>query len=218
MKTDLKIKAIKLRKEGYSINELHKNLSVSKSTLSLWFQNIELSKKAKKRLFKNYTKGQVASQKIIKEKTKQKNIQANNFAFNLLSKVNLSTDNALLLCSLIYQCEGSKNIRDYVTFTNSDPDLIKTFLFLFRSSFILNENKFRVLMHLHKYHDENKQKDFWSKATGISKEQFNNTYFKPSSAKYKKEGYQGCIQVSYNDVAIGRQLYSVAKMFMEGYK
>ena len=218
MKKDLEIKAKKLRLKGYSVKELHKILGVSKSTISGWIQGLELSEKAQTRLRKNHTNGQLASMKTIKEKTRQKNIVADNFAKDLLNKSDISDNTSLLLCAMIYQCEGSKSIKDSVTFTNSDPILVKTFISLFRKSFHLDESKFRVLMHLHKYHNEKTQKDFWSKTTGIPKEQCNRTYQKPNSGKYKKVGYQGCIQVSYNDVVIGRKLHAVAKMFMERYK
>jgi transcriptional regulator with XRE-family HTH domain len=218
MKKLLEIKAKKLRLKGYSLKELHRMLGVSKSTISTWIQGIQLSDKAQARLRKNYTNGQLAAMKTIREKTRQKNIIADNFALKLFEEVNLSSEIALLFCALIYQCEGSKSIKDSVTFTNSDPDLIKTFLFLFRKSFTLDKKRMKILMHLHKYHDEKIQKEFWSKVTGVPKEQFNRTYLKPNSGKYKKEGYQGCIQVRYGDVAIGRKLKAVAKMFMERYK
>ena len=116
---------------------------------------------------------------------------------------------------MIYLCEGNKSLKSLTTFTNSDPNLISTFLYLFRNSFNLNEKKFRVLMHLHKYHNEEIQKNFWSK---IPKDQFNRTYLKPNSGKYKKRDYQGCIKVYYGDVSITRKLQSIAKMFMERYK
>ena len=95
---------------------------------------------------------------------------------------------------------------------------ITTFIFLFRNSFKLDESKFRVLMHLHKYHNEKTEKDFWSKITKIPQNQFNKTYLKQNSGKYKKEGYQGCIKIYYGDVSIARKLRSIAKMFMERYK
>ncbi len=193
-------------------------LGVSKGTISGWIQGVELSEKAQARLRQNYTNGQLASQKTIKEKTRQKNIEANNFAIDLFKKVKLSSEIISLFCALIYQCEGSKNIKDAITFTNSDPVLVKTFLFLFRRSFDLDEKKLKVLMHLHKYHNEKVQKDFWARVTGIPHEQFNKSYLKPNSGKYKKEGYQGCVQVTYNSAAIGRKIHAVAKMFMERYK
>lgn len=218
MKRELKIKAQELRLKGYSIKELYKMLGVSKSTISVWVQNIKLSDKAQTRLIQNYTNGQLASQKTIKEKTRQKNIIADNFAKDVLSKTDLRKDNQTLLCSMIYLCEGNKSLKNLVTFTNSDPNLIATFIFLFRNSFDLDEKKFRVLMHLHKYHNEKVQKNFWSKITGIPREQFNKTYQKPSNGNYKKEGYQGCIKLHYSDVTVARKLQSIAKIFMERYK
>ncbi|OGI65252.1 hypothetical protein A3A95_03610 [Candidatus Nomurabacteria bacterium RIFCSPLOWO2_01_FULL_39_18] len=218
MKKDLEIKAKKLRIKGYSVKELHQILGVSKSTVSGWIQGVKLSEKAQMRLRKNYTNGQLASQKTIKEKTHQKNIIADNFAREILSKMNYTTADLALLCSMIYFCEGNKSLKSLVTFTNSDPDLITTFIFLFRNSFKLDESKFRVLMHLHKYHNEKTEKDFWSKITKIPQNQFNKTYLKQNSGKYKKEGYQGCIKIYYGDVSIARKLRSIAKMFMERYK
>ncbi len=218
MKKDLQIKARNLRKEGYSINELQKILGVSKSSISLWVRSVPLSEKAQVRLNKNYTNGQLASQKVIKGKTQQKNLDADLFAKRVLDKMSITKQNEIILCSMIYHCEGSKSIKDSVTFTNSDPSLIQTFLYLFRKSFEIDEGKLRVLMHLHDYHNEIKQKHFWSKITKIPIERFLKTFNKDNTGLYKKENYQGCIQIRYHDVSIGRKLHAVAKRFMERYK
>ncbi len=218
MKKDLEIKAKKLRLRGYSVKELHRILGVSKGTVSRWIQNIKLSNKAQNRLLHNYTKGQIASQKTIKEKTRQKNIQADNFAEDSLSRASFTKADLSVVCAMIYFCEGNKSLQSLVAFTNSDPDLVANFVYLFRNSFDLDERKFRVLMHLHKYHNEQVQKSFWSKITKIPQKQFNRSYLKPNSGKYKKEGYQGCIKIHYMDVSIARKLRSIAKMFMERYK
>jgi predicted transcriptional regulator len=218
MKKELELKARKLRLKGYSVKELHKMLGVSKSSISKWIQGVEISEKAQARLRKNYTNGQLASMKTIKEKTKQKNIIADDFAKQTLNNVNLSDDIILLFCAMIYQCEGSKSINDSITFTNSDSNLIRNFLFLFRKSFKLDESKFRIVMHLHDYHNEKAQMKYWSDITNIPNNQFLKTYNKPTNGVYKKEGYQGCIQIRYKDVLIGRKVQSVAKMFMERYK
>lgn len=218
MKKELELKAKKLRLKGYSVKELHRMLGVSKSSISKWVQGVELSEKAQARLRQNYTNGQLASMKTIKEKTRQKNIVADKFAQNVIEKIKLSNNHLLLFCSMLYQCEGSKLVNDSITFTNSDPLLVRTFIFLFRKSFSLNESKFRIIMHLHKYHNEEIQKQFWSEITGVPVTQFLKTYNKKNTGLYKKERYQGCIQIRYHDVTIGRKLHSVAKMFMERYK
>ena len=218
MKTKLRLKAVALREKGYSINELKGILNVSKSTISLWVRNVELSKVAKEKLESKYTKAQLLSQKAIQEKTKNKNEVANLFARGVLQKSKVTQEIKILICAMIWWCEGNKGTRNAVVFTNSDSDLVKSFLSFFRDSFQLDETKFRVLMHLHSYHNENNQKKFWSKVTNIPQLQFNRSYLKSSNGKYKKENYQGCIKVAYNDVSIARKLQSVAKLLMERYK
>ena len=74
-----------------------------------------------------------------------------------------------LLASFLLWTEGSKSARSYISFINSDPLMIRTFLTLLRKSFSLNESKFRALMHLHEYHKEQQQMIFWSKVANISR-------------------------------------------------
>lgn len=218
MKKELRLKSIKLREKGYSIQEMQKIINVSKSSISIWVRDVKLSEKAKLRLEKRYSKGQLASQNSIKEKTKIKNQIADLFGKDVLNKTKISKEVGMFICAMIWWCEGNKGTRNAVAFTNSDPELIEFFLFLFRKSFDLDEDKFRILMHLHNYHDENVQKSFWSKVTKIPKIQFYKSYLKPSNGRYKKENYQGCIKIVYNDVSIARKLQSVAKLLMARYK
>lgn len=116
---------------------------------------------------------------------------------------------------MIYYCEGRKAARDGVAFTNSDPNLIATFLGLFRRSFNVDEKKFRVCIHLHSYHDKKQQLKFWSKKASIPMQQFIKPYQKAYSGIYKKEEYQGCVSIRYGDVHIARELKAIALEFMK---
>jgi len=218
MKKQLKLKAIELRKKGYSIKELKEKLGVSKGSISLWVRNIPLSENAQKRLKKRYTQGQLAAQKSILNKTKEKNKIAEDFAKDVFKQANISQQVKIFLCAMIWWCEGNKSIKDSVVFTNSDPELVKSFLYLFRNSFDIDESKIRILMHLHDYHNEKILKNFWSEATNVPISQFNRTHWKKSDHRLKKEGYLGCIKIQYNDVRIARKLHAVAKLFMKRYK
>ena len=217
MKKDLRLKTIELRKLGHSVKELHAEIGVSKSTISLWVQKVPLSKQAKQRLLDRSTKARIKAEETIREQTRQKNIVAEDFAKSVIGSKKTDKDIQAVLCSMIYLCEGSKAIKN-VAFTNSDPSLIRTFISMFRNSFEVDESKFRILMHLHDYHDEQKQKAFWSQVTSIPQDQFYRTYKKESDHRYKKEGYEGCIKIYYNDVSISRKLHFIAKSFMERYK
>lgn len=217
MKLEEKRVATKLRKRGYSINEINKKLGISKGTLSLWLRGVTLSKNAQKRINLRLTNGQRKAAiarhlKRVASQGKQKTISE-----GIVTDVLLTKNTKKVICSLIYWCEGNKSEKDLVFFTNSDPGLISIFLSLMRTSFDLDEAKFRVCMHLHAYHNEQRQLQFWSKVTKISVAQFLKTYRKEHTSKRIRDGYQGCVQVRYYDVKVARELLITANVFIEAH-
>ena len=115
----------------------------------------------------------------------------------------------------MYWCEGTKTKNDKeFTFTNSDPLLVKGFLALLRKAVPLEERKFRIKMQLHDYHDEKRQKCFWSEVTRIPETQFQKTFCKSHTSKAIKVGYPGCIQFRYHDVTVSRKICATARAFL----
>ena len=217
MKIIEKEKALELRRSGYSLGQIHKELSVSKSTVSVWVSGIKLSKEAKAKIQKRSSDGQLRSQELKRQKRKAKEKLAENYGKNVVLGTALNKNSLEIICSMIYWCEGNKSLRDSVFFTNSDPKLISNFLYLFRNSFNVDEGKFRVCVHIHDYHEDEKQKDFWSEITSIPKEQFIKSYRKPNTKKRIRDNYQGCAQVRYYDIDVARKLQATAKEFMKKY-
>ncbi len=216
MKKALQLKTIELRKLGHSVKELHQEVGVSKSTISRWIQSVPLSPAARQRLLGRSTKARIKAELTIREKTRQKNIAANDFSEKIVGSSTIDLDEQAIICSMIYFCEGGKS--NGVNFVNSDPSLIALFLSLFRKTFHLKEEKIRILMQLHDYHNEAKQKTYWSGITGVPKSQFHKSYIKKSDHRFKKEGYQGCVAIRYYDSLIARKMSAIAKTFMERYK
>ncbi len=205
-----KLAAIKLRKQGKSVLEIAERLGVAKSSVSVWVRNVPISPVAERRLLQKMSIGQRAGghsqhAKVIKAENTHLQIASKN-----IRGLKLNLVHKRLLCSLIYWCEGAKS-ANCVDFTNADPKLVRLFLTLFRSCFVIDESKFRVCLHIHKYHDINKQIDFWSNVTTISSEQFIKPYTKPHTGRQIHEGYQGCVSVRYYNADIARQLHAVAK-------
>jgi hypothetical protein len=116
---------------------------------------------------------------------------------------------------MIYWCEGGKNAKYGVAFTNSDPKLVRTFLTLLRENFNLDERKFHPGIHLHSYHSPGTQLDFWSKVTDIDKQQFIKPYLKPNTGKRIRKNYQGCISLRYASNDLARQLMAIAKAYLD---
>ncbi|XOA42958.1 MAG: hypothetical protein ACKKMV_02445 [Candidatus Nealsonbacteria bacterium] len=212
---EIKQKAFSLRSKGYSVKEISDKLNIAKSTSSLWVRYIKLNKKAKQRLRERrllkYYKGSLSWQKKRSEEKKR----YKSLALGVIRKVKKDLNHLKLYCALLYWCEGGKNYKDSIRFVNSDPLLINTFLSLFRRAFLVDEKKFRVLMHLHAYHDEQEQKDFWSNLTKIPKEQFNKTFHKPHTKKRIRENYPGCVTIYYHNCKIARELWAIYKIFSE---
>lgn len=202
----VKIRAAELRRKGLSINEIAKECGIAKSTASLLVRGLLLNTKAKAILLKKTNDGRIkATQSLIKKRVERQE-KSLLVANELLSHVVLDKKTAFLIASLSYECEGGKSNFGVMEFTNSDPVLVQIFLSALRQSFNLDETKFRVVMHLHGYHDENQEKRFWSSITSIPENKFTKTFQKKESGINIKEGYRGCVQIKYFDVSIKRTL------------
>ncbi len=209
-----KLRAIELREKGYSLKEIVDVIGVAKSSVSGWVRNVPLDSRARERLLTKIKKGQLMGAEVRRNATKE-NFQAHyKKAEEDLNSQVLNKQMARILCSLIYWCEGGKNSSNGVRFTNSDPVLIKTFLTLLRENFDIDEDKFRVGLHLHEYHNPKIQLAFWSKASDIKSSQFIRPYLKPHTGKRIKKDYPGCANIYYYSNDIARQLLATAKVFL----
>lgn len=206
MKHIKKMEAVKLRSSGVSMSKIAVSLGVSKSTVSLWVRGVVLSSAAQQKIDDTKMIARKKASQTLSNKRKLREESALNSAKIIFPKGDLSRQYRYLIAALIYECEGAKTSRSTLEFTNSDPKLVAIFLSLIRSMWKLEESKFRVVMHLHSYHNERVEKDFWSHATGIPKTQFLKTFKKIESGNAKKKDYRGCVQIKYFDVNIKRML------------
>lgn len=213
----VKEKARKLRALGHSINEIRRKTGVSKSIISGWTKDVRLNAAAKSRILSKIKAGQLKSSKRKLQETKGKLEYYRQEAILDLRQVSVNNATAKVICALMYWCEGGKDQFSGVHFTNSDPRLIKSFLYLFRRSFNIDESKLRVCVHLHDYHNIEKQIKFWSKVANIPATQFVKPFLKPHSGKRIKKDYNGCIDIRYHSNDTARQLLMTAEAFLLKY-
>lgn len=207
----VKKQARELRARGFSFREISLKFGVAKSSASLWTRDVPLNRNARLRLKRVSDKGNIKGRQvrlehlhIQNEKIRQRVIQELK-SISRYDKVTLK-----VFLALLFWCEGSKNLS-VLTFTNSDPQLIALFLKLFRSAYDLKESSFRCCLHLHKYHNQKKQLDYWSKITHIPKSQFIKVYHKPNGGKRIHKEYQGCLSLRYYDSSKAKELYYLYK-------
>lgn len=208
----IKTRAINLRRKGFSLTEIAEKLPVSKSTLSEWLSSIELSSSAQKRLADKQILGQYKSVLLKRKLTEKHKKLYQEAALIDIKKIFFGKELQKLCCALLWWCEGNKD-TSMVRFTSSDRTLIANYLNVLRSGFVIDESKFRALVHIHAYHNDKKQKKYWSKITKIPLEQFNASFQKLNTGKRTKAGYPGCVAISYYDAKIAKELEALYNAF-----
>lgn len=208
LRSEIKEKAVALRKQGHSLSEISRQLDISQSTASLWLKDIVLSKRAQGRI---YDLSSVGRKKAVETNRKKKIAEDVKIAEKVEEYFfKRPAIDPKLACALLYWGEGTKyDGNTSVSFMNADPEMVRYFLHVFRLAFLLDEKKLRALVHLHEYHDAEKQLRFWSIVTKIPVDQFNRSYMKKNTGKSKKIGYPGCISIRYSDNKIYKELMMI---------
>lgn len=194
--------AIKLRKEGLSYSEILKKISVAKSTLSLWLQSVGLSIPQKQHLTEKRLmaarRGGLAKKNFkikISEEIKNK----------ARSEIKGLSDRELwLIGTALYWAEGSKEKRNAqgITFTNSDPLMIKFFLNWIQQVFNIKKENIYFEIYLHKTAatKEKEVKDFWKKIINFPNPYFTKIRWKKNKINSKRknigENYFGLLRIN----------------------
>lgn len=185
-KTELRIKAIKLRKSGLSYSEILKQIPVSKSTLSLWLRSVGLAKKQKQRITE---KKLAAAARGGKVKRMQKLSRVEKIYEEASMELGeISKREFGLIGITLYWAEGAKE-KDYapgsgISFTNTDPRMIRFFLKWLKTAAFVEEKDITLSIYIHdtKKNDLPLIVEFWSQCTGFPKESLSRIYFKKSKS------------------------------------
>jgi len=142
----IKLKARNLRSKGWSLGEIALKTGIPKNTLSEWVRDIRLTDKQKERIRqKIIDSGAIGRPLAVKanyekiERWKEK-IRSEVKHFGKLTVKNREIGK--LICGLLYLCEGAKYpSTKCLVFGNSNPQVIRCFVNLLRTSFDINESK-----------------------------------------------------------------------------
>lgn len=220
MRTDLikKDEAIRLRKGGYSIRDIEKNLRVARSTLSGWLKNIELTQEQKEKLYQNWLSA------LVKARLKAAHVNRTD-RLKRIEKIKqdvekfttgIQIDKTLgeLIFAIFYLAEGTKK-ENSIVIANSNPDFLKSFLILFRYLYKPDESKFRCCLHLRKDQSEETLKNYWSQILNISKSQFHKTQFDKRTKKTTFKEYKGVCVLIYFDMALQRRILYIGEKLLK---
>lgn len=106
---------------------------------------------------------------------------------------------------IIWWTEGTKAYKEKrwgswiypVDVTNTNPDIIKSFLNFLRKDIGINELRLKLQLQIHDGDNQEEIEDYWSKATKIPRERFTKTIIRPKGNKVGKS--IGTCKVRYSD-------------------
>ncbi|HVS79365.1 MAG TPA: hypothetical protein VHF05_00070 [Candidatus Paceibacterota bacterium] len=186
MKTKEREKAILLRKKGESINVIAHTIGVSKASVSTWVRDISLTQRQRNQLIQNqfniYAIEKRRKSRLSNELAKRQTIiDEAKKDIKSISKIELK-----LIGCMLYWAEGRKRGQRVVSFSNSDPMIIRVIMRFFREICFVSEAKFRCHIHTYSHVNVSKAEKYWSDITGLPLNQFYKTYSKPSKSSQSK--------------------------------
>lgn len=198
-----KEEAVKLRNKGFSYSEILKQISVSRSTLSLWLKSVGLAKAQFQRTTQKRIEGGLrgaAARKRNRIKITEK----------IKSKAkkevkNINRKNLWLIGIALYWAEGLKEKENGkssgVKFSNSDPKMLLLFIKWLKNSFSINSSDLVYELYIHETANIKKAQIYWSDILSISIEKI-RTYLKKNKIKTIRkntgDNYYGLIRVTVN--------------------
>ncbi|MBX4210646.1 hypothetical protein KW783_01610 [Candidatus Parcubacteria bacterium] len=209
-------KAFTLRQKGHSYNEINQVLKIPKSTLSGWFSKTILSEEAQKRILSRVRQGTLNG---LIARNKMQTIVAQKKAREIQERskkeiASLSKRDLMIIGTVLYWAEGYKRAKvvngleithHAISFTNSDPFMVQTFVAFVRKVMGINKDKIRLQLRLFKHIDEQEALLYWSKITGLSKNHFGKVSYVISRSSLGKRPFQrlpfGTLQVRISDTA-----------------
>jgi hypothetical protein len=213
-KTTEREQARELRRQGLTYAEIAEQLTVAKSTVSLWVRDLPKPTTAAE----DYASRMSALRKYHDERRRRVFMETENQKLAWANMFSPLTQRELLIAGAVaYWAEGSKSKpwrrSETVAFINSDPGMIRLFMnWLSLAGVQPHRCSFRV--QLHESADLAKAEAFWADVVGVSPARFERATIKrhrPKTARHNTgDDYHGCLVVRVHQGAeIYRQIEGI---------
>ncbi|MEJ0053964.1 MAG: hypothetical protein WDN10_04560 [bacterium] len=199
-KSDRKQEARRLRARGLMFAEIAKRLNISKSTAGLWCKDLKLTSIALAKLAKKAgdgrQRGRLLGSQAIKRARLERVNQAETEARKLIGMINAR--DLLVAGAALYWGEGSKDRK--LTFTNTNPHMLRFVLKWFFDSLNVAHEDIRVWIYINSTHADRSTQifRFWRRELGLPAAQFANpVLLKARQGKVyeKRETYYGVVSL-----------------------
>lgn len=208
-----KEKALQLRRLGKSYSEIKSVLGVAKSTLSEWLRDYPLSDERISEL-RDWSERRIENYQATRRKTRE-DLYAKLRKEESARLTPFSTRDIFIGGLFLYWGEGAKTkLSAEVIISNTDPSVIKAFIYWLERVFHIDRRKVVIRLHLYKDMDVAEETRFWVKTLEFRHDQFRRPYIKKSthsSLTYRhKFGHGTCNAMLRNAIVAKRVMAGLA--------
>lgn len=209
--TEKRVQALEMRRQGKSYSQIKSELSVSKSSLSLWLRDHPLPIERIREL-RDWNAQRIENCRNTKQRHREVRLK---LVYEKAEKTLLPlTKKELFIAGLfLYWGEGGKTVRFGISLSNTNPQVIKLYIKWLETCLGVPREKMKVRLHLYKDMSVDNEIAFWGSELGVSRENFGKPYIKSTTLRgltFKSIGHGTC-----NLVVNGRDYYEKTMMSLQ---
>ncbi|GAA2505517.1 helix-turn-helix domain-containing protein [Winogradskya humida] len=210
-KDDIRERAVELRSQGWSVNDLAVELGVAKSTAYAWVKHIPLDPDSERARQKQDHAAVMAAGRWEDKNAERDRLREEVHDAAAVAVGDPSERDLLLVGAAIYWCEGAKSKPwrrlDRLTIINSDPGLLRLFL-RFLAVCGRERDTMRYRVHIHETADAEAAAEWWARELDLPRDLFQRPTIKrhvPATRRLNTGvDYHGCLVIA---VPRSRDLY-----------
>ncbi len=190
-----------MRKQEMSYSQIKAKLGVSKGTLSLWLRDFPLSHERIQEL-RGSNEGRIEKYRTTRRLTREKRLKKVHNK-ELKSLFPLTKREQYIAGLFLYWGEGGKTQPFEISLGNTNPHLVKFFLFWATKHLRIPQSKVKARLQLYFDMDIEAETKYWSKALSLPIKNFRKPYIKPTTLRgltFKSFGHGTCdLRISSRD-------------------
>ena len=202
-------RARELRARSWTLDEIARELGVSKSSVSVWVRDVEFTPKPRNRGHRTQKPHPLHLAKLAEIERLD---EAGRTAVGELDDREL-----LLVGTALYWGEGFKG-DGAVGMANTDPACLHFFVDWLRRCFDIDESRLRVRVYLHSGLDLDSAERYWSELLRIPRAQFGKAYRAAADPSRRRSKHaHGCPAVVYSDSSLHRRVMGLVRALSSSF-